>query len=298
MAKKERMGSGLDMLFEDNYHEENSGGGDVKTLRISFIEPDKDQPRKSFNEQKLNELAENIAEHGVLQPILVRPLDNGSYRIVAGERRWRAARIAGLTEVPVIIREFNDAQAAQIALIENLQREDLDPIEEAQAYRKLMNEFGMTQEQVSKSVGKSRSGIANSVRLLSLPENVKAMVSDGVISVGHAKILCGIDDEVKLNELTAIAASGVSVRDLEAEAAKMNTLKKIPEPKKKPVGKLKEYSDPFNKYAAETAISIRQQFGAEAFLAKEKNGSFSLKLVFFSQEELEDFVGKLSEISG
>ncbi|MCR5123319.1 MAG: ParB/RepB/Spo0J family partition protein [Ruminococcus sp.] len=296
MAKKERMGSGLDMLFEDNFHEENSGG-DIKTLRISFIEPDKDQPRKNFNEQKLNELAENISEHGVLQPILVRPLDNGSYRIVAGERRWRAARIAGLTEVPVIIREFDDIQAAQIALIENLQREDLDPIEEAQAYRRLMDEFGMTQEQVSKSVGKSRSGIANAVRLLSLPEDVREMISHGMISVGHAKVLCGIGDEEKLRTLSALAGSGISVRELEAEVDKMNTLKKFPEPKKKTEEKLKEYSDPFNKYAAETALSIRQQFGADAYLSKEKNGSFSLKLTFMSREELEEFVGKLSEIS-
>ncbi len=300
MGKKDRMGSGLDLLFEDNFHETDTGGeSDVKTLRISLIEPDKEQPRKNFDEAKLKELADNITEHGVLQPILVRPLGNGSYRIVAGERRWRAARLAGLKDVPVIVRELDDSQAAQIALIENLQREDLDPIEEAQAYKRLMDDFGMTQEQLSKSVGKSRPGIANAVRLLTLPEEVRTMVSEGQISVGHAKILCGVTDENDLMILSAKAASGISVRELETEIAKLGDGKGEDQSarKKTTAEKMKEYTDPFKKYAAETALSIKQQFGAEAKLAKEKGGGCSIKMVFGSKEELEDFIGRLSNIS-
>ena len=294
MAKKERMGTGLDMLFEDNFHE-SSGGEDIKTLHITLIEPDKEQPRKNFDEEKLKELADNISEHGVLQPILVRPLGNGSYRIVAGERRWRAARIAGLKDVPVVIRELDDVQAAQIALIENIQREDLDPVEEAKAFRRLMDDFGMTQEQLSKSVGKSRSGIANAVRLLTLPEDVQEMVSDGRISVGHAKVLCGVEDEQKLMILSALASTGISVRELETQLGKMN--ESVKKPKKDPQqSKIKEYTDPFKKYAAETALSIKQLFGADARLGKEKSG-YSLSFSFGSKEELEGFIERLTELS-
>ena len=294
MAKKDRMGTGLDMLFEDNFHE-SSGGEDIKTLHITLIEPDKEQPRKNFDEEKLKELADNISEHGVLQPILVRPLGNGSYRIVAGERRWRAARIAGLKDVPVVIRELDDVQAAQIALIENIQREDLDPVEEAKAFRRLMDDFGMTQEQLSKSVGKSRSGIANAVRLLTLPEDVQEMVSDGRISVGHAKVLCGVEDEQKLMILSALASTGISVRELETQLGKMN--ESVKKPKKDPQqSKIKEYTDPFKKYAAETALSIKQLFGADARLSKEKSG-YSLSFSFGSKEELEGFIERLTELS-
>lgn len=301
MAKKERMGSGLDLLFEDNFHESDNteDSGNIQTLRISYIEPDKNQPRKNFDEERLQELADNITEHGILQPILVRPLDNGSYRIVAGERRWRAARLAGLTEVPVIIREFDDLQTAQIALIENLQREDLDPIEEARAFRRLMDEFGMTQEQLAKSVGKSRPGIANSVRLLSLPEHIQEMVTKSKISVGHAKLLCGIEDEVLQNGLAVKASEGLSVRQLEDE---INTIRRTntepieEKPDIKP--KIKEYTDPFKKYAAETELSFRQLCGIDAKLARERNGGYSVKFKFGSEEELKDFIGKISDVLG
>ena len=290
------MGSGLDLLFEDNFHGESSDGGDTKTLRLSLIEPDKNQPRKSFDEERLKELADNITEHGVLQPILVRPIGNGSYRIVAGERRWRAARAAGLSEIPVVIRELDDKQAAQIALIENLQREDLDPIEEAKAYRRLMDDFDMTQEQLAKSVGKSRSGIANAVRLLSLPDDVQKMVSDGMISVGHAKVLCGIEDENEMLVLSALATSGISVRELEKHIEKMREPAPEKPVEKTPEAKIKEYTDPFKKYAAETALSIKQLFGTEAKLGKEKKG-FSLKFSFENREELESFIDRLTEMS-
>lgn len=296
MAKKDRMGSGLDLLFEDNFHGESSEGGDIKTLRVSLIEPDKNQPRKNFDEAKLKELADNITEHGVLQPILVRPIGNGSYRIVAGERRWRAARIAGLGEVPVVIRELDDKQAAQIALIENLQREDLDPIEEAKAYRRLMDDFDMTQEQLSKSVGKSRSGIANTVRLLTLPEDVQKKVSDGQISVGHAKVLCGVEDEQEMLILSALATTGISVREFEKHIEKMREPAPEKPAEKTPEAKIREYTDPFKKYAAETALSIKQLFGTEAKLGKEKKG-FSLKFSFESREELDSFIDRLTEMS-
>ena len=294
------MGSGLDMLFEDNFHESaDNDGGNVRTLRLSLIEPDKNQPRKKFDDDKLRELADNITEHGILQPILVRPLENGSYSIVAGERRWRAARIAGLTEIPVIIRDLDDLQTAQIALIENLQREDLDPIEEAKAYRRLMDEFGMTQEQVAKSVGKSRPGIANSVRMLSLPDNVQDMLTRGEISAGHAKLLCGVDDELLLMSLAMRASDGMTVRELENE---INTKRKVvtetPDDTEILKPRLREYTDPFKKYAAETELSFRRLCGIEAKLSRERGGGYSVKFKFGTEEELEDFIGKISDVLG
>lgn len=296
------MGSGLDLLFEDNFHEsEESGEGEVRSLRISFIEPDKNQPRKHFDSARLSELADNIAEHGILQPILVRPLENGSYGIVAGERRWRAARIAGLKEVPVIVRELDDLQTAQIALIENLQREDLDPIEEARAFRRLMDDFGMTQEQVARSVGKSRPAIANSVRLLGLPENIQSMVTRGDISVGHAKLLCGIDDELLLITLSKKACEGMSVRQLEDEIELIRRTNPEPieeEPDMKRKSRIKEYTDPFKKYTAEIELAFRRQCGIDAKLARERGGGYSIKFKFDSEAELKEFVSKMSETFG
>lgn len=175
-AKKGGLGKGLDALFMDN---ETVDSGGVVTLRLSQIEPNRDQPRKIFSEEALNELADSIREHGVLQPLLVRPLPGGSYQLVAGERRWRASRMAGLQEVPVVIREMDEEQAMEIALIENLQREDLNAIEEATGYKQLMERYGMTQEQVAKRVGKSRPAIANALRLLNLPQKVMDMVGEG-----------------------------------------------------------------------------------------------------------------------
>ena len=189
MAKKSKMDRGLDSLFFDNSIDEitrsdsesvknDDGENGISTVRISLIEPDKNQPRSEFDEDALNELAENIRQHGVLQPILVRPLDNGGYKIVAGERRWRAARLAGLDEIPVYIKELTDLEAAEISLIENIQRKDLTPLEEAAAYQTLMETYGLTQQKVAEAVGRSRSAVANSIRLLSLSENVQEMLRD------------------------------------------------------------------------------------------------------------------------
>ena len=183
MAKK-KLGQGMDFLFNDNISEEEAKG--AQTLRISAVEPNKNQPRNKFDENAIVSLADSIRQHGVLQPILVRPVSDGAYQIVAGERRWRAARMAGLTEIPVVIRELDDGQTAQIALIENLQREDLNPVEEALGYQGLMNDYGMTQGEVAQTVGKSRSTIANSLRLIELEDSVKKMLEEGEITPGHA----------------------------------------------------------------------------------------------------------------
>lgn len=292
MAKKDRMKNGLDVLFENNFHEESENGGEsTTTLRLSLLEPDPDQPRTNFDEEKLGELSENIREHGILQPILVRPMDNGSYRIVAGERRWRAARKAGLTEAPVVIRELTDIEAAQISLIENIQREDLDPIEEAAAYSRLMIEFDMTQDQVAKSVGKSRPQIANLVRLLSLPEEVQKMISAGEISVGHGKVLCGVEDFQKIKDFAAEAAKGLSVRELEKLIAAGTKPVKSEKPKQ-PARSLK--NDEFTKFSITTQEQFKSVYGLNASVNKEKKG-YSLRFDFDSEEELKDLISTLSD---
>ena len=292
MAKKDRMKNGLDVLFENNFHEESENGGEsTTTLRLSLLEPDPDQPRTNFDEEKLGELSENIREHGILQPILVRPMDNGSYRIVAGERRWRAARKAGLTEAPVVIRELTDIEAAQISLIENIQREDLDPIEEAAAYSRLMIEFDMTQDQVAKSVGKSRPQIANLVRLLSLPEEVQKMISAGEISVGHGKVLCGVEDFQKIKDFAAEAAKGLSVRELEKLIAADTKPVKSEKPKQ-PARSLK--NDEFTKFSITTQEQFKSVYGLNASVKKEKKG-YSLRFDFDSEEELKELIATLSD---
>ena len=195
MAKGE-LGFGLESLFDDNSAEVQV----KRTLRISEIEPNRDQPRKFFSDEGIEALADSIREHGVLQPILVRPLPNGSYQIVAGERRWRASRMAGLDEVPVNIKELDDFQTMQIAMAENLQRENLNPIEEAEGYKYLIDNFNMSKEQIAKIAGKSRSYISNSNRILSLPDFIIDALRDGKITSGHAKALLMFDDEKRMLE--------------------------------------------------------------------------------------------------
>lgn len=210
------LGRGYETLFSDNTTEVQN----VSTLRVAEIEPNRDQPRKTFDDSAIVALADSIREHGMLQPILVRPLENGSYQIVAGERRWRAARMLGLEEVPVTIRAMTDQETMQIALIENLQRENLNPIEEALGYQELMDQFGMTQEGISKIVGRSRSAVANSLRLLQLPEPIQQYLQEGSITVGHAKALAGFTDEEAMLACAARAAEGqLTVRAIEKLAA-------------------------------------------------------------------------------
>lgn len=223
MAKKGGLGKGLDAIFHDNARADD--GGAVE-LNINELEPNRGQPRKEFSEEAMRELADSIAQHGVLQPLLVRPLLSGGYQIVAGERRWRASRMAGLATVPALIRELTDSEVMQIALIENLQREDLKPLEEAQGYQALMEEFGFTQDEISKSVGKSRPAVTNALRLLNLPEAVRGMLARGDLSAGHARTLLSFKDEAAmLAAAKRVVAEGLSVRELEKMAKKVNAEK-------------------------------------------------------------------------
>ena len=232
MTGKKGLGRGLDALFADNAVAQGESGDGRVMLKIMDVEPNRDQPRKQFDEAALSELAESIALHGVLQPLLVRPTASGGYQLIAGERRWRAARIAGLTEVPVVIREMTDEEAAAIALVENLQREDLNPMEEAFGYQSLMETWGLTQEEAAKRVGKSRPAVANALRLLKLPEEVRDMVLRGTLSAGHAKALLGFRDEKKLIEAAKLTVEkNLSVRDVERMVKNENKPVKPPEQK-------------------------------------------------------------------
>lgn len=217
---------GLDSLFADNYIENVAANATVEgpqTLRLSEIEPKPDQPRKHFDEEALQQLADSIEKHGLLQPIIVRESAGGFYQIIAGERRWRASKMAGLLEVPVIIMEADALKAAEIAIIENIQREDLNPYEEATAYRALMNQYDLTQEQVAEKVGKSRAAIANTMRLLDLPDEVIEMLKTGDISAGHARALLGLSDkEIIVDTAKKILTHSLSVRDTEALVKKLN----------------------------------------------------------------------------
>ena len=209
-------GRGDETVFSDNTTEVQN----LSTLRVAEIEPNREQPRKTFDDGAIAALADSIREHGMIQPILVRPLENGSYQIVAGERRWRAARMLGLEEVPVTIRAMSDQETMQIALIENLQRENLNPIEEAQGYQELMDQFGMTQEGIAQIVGRSRAAVANSLRLLQLPGQIQQYLQEGSITTGHAKALAGFVDEETMLACAARAADGqLTVRAIEKLAA-------------------------------------------------------------------------------
>lgn len=267
--KKGGLGKGLDALFMDNTTE----SGPV-TLRISEIEPNRDQPRKEFDESALADLADSIREHGVIQPLLVRPMPTGGYQLVAGERRWRASRMAGLSEVPVVIRELTDHETMELALIENLQRQDLNPMEEALGYQSLMNEYAMTQEQVSKVIGKSRPAIANSLRLLSLPQQVIELVRDGKLSAGHGRALLAMESEQAILEAADLAMKkGLSVRETEklAQQAKKEPKKILPKPE--------------DTYYKELELAMTQVLGRQVTItAKGKNRLLSVE--FFDKDDL------------
>ena len=221
-TKKKAMGRGLDALFESNSVEQTGG---VSVLSISDIEVNKNQPRKNFDEEAIAELAESVKVHGVIQPIIVRSAGDGFYVIVAGERRYRAAKLAGLNEVPVIITELTSAEAAEVALIENIQRADLNPIEIAQAYKALIDDFSLTQQQLAERIGKPRSSVANSLRLLDLPETIREYVAEGKLTDGHAKGIAGLDDENVMKQ----AAETVIKLNLTVRATE-SYVKKLKEP--------------------------------------------------------------------
>ncbi len=215
------LGKGLDALFAENAVEEQ---GKAVSLRITEIEPNKSQPRKQFDDGALADLAASIAQHGVIQPLLVRPLTNGGYQLVAGERRWRAARMAGLTEVPVVIRELSDKETAELALIENLQRQDLNPMEEAYGYRTLMEQYGLTQDEAAKAVNKSRPAVANALRLLNLPGELASLVEHGALSAGHARALLSFETPQEQIQAAKLAMDkDLTVRTLEKMAKEART---------------------------------------------------------------------------
>lgn len=282
---KRGLGRGLDSLFADTGSgEPKSGEGPVTTMLLREIEPDKQQPRKNFDETSLQELADSIKEHGLIQPILVRPNPLGGYRIIAGERRWRASRIAGLEEIPVIIRQISDNEAMEIALIENLQREDLDPIEEALGYQQLMDKFGFTQEETAKKVSKSRSAVANSLRLLSLPQLLLDMLKTGALSSGHAKVIMSLpEEELQKQAAQEVVDNALSVRKTEELVKKMQKAEK---PEKKAL--------PRPSFAAEVEIGLRETLGT-VVKVKYEQGKGSLLVDFYSDEQLKDFANLLGK---
>lgn len=275
-AKKGGLGRGLDALFADNSIEEIASTSAVK-LKIMDIEPNRDQPRKIFDEDALAELADSIAKHGVIQPLLVRPMPDGSYQLVAGERRWRASRMAGLTEVPVVIKELSDDEAMALALIENLQREDLNAIEEAQGIKALMDTLSLTQDEAAEHVGKSRPAVANALRLLKLPDSVIALVSDGKLSPGHARALLGFKDEQDIIETAdLIIEKGLTVRDVEKLVKKRNK-----EPKaEKPAARRASYYD-------EVELALTDFLGRKVKVGtKPGKESGVLEIDFFDKDDL------------
>ncbi|SFX73518.1 ParB/RepB/Spo0J family partition protein [Ruminococcus sp. XPD3002] len=274
------LGLGLDMLFPDNANEVQV----KKTLRTSEIEPNRDQPRKNFSDEAITALADSIREHGILQPILVRPMSTGSYQIVAGERRWRAARMLGLDEVPVNIRELSDVEAMQIAIIENLQRENLNPVEEANGYNELIEKYGMTQDKVAKMVGRSRSAIANAVRILSLPDRVLKMLENGELSAGHAKALLAFENEDILVGVAERAADGgMTVRQVERLAQKQG---EEPADDKRSDKKI-------DNYFVEMEISLKARLGRKVKVDYGKNKGV-LVLEFYDKEDLAAIAEKLA----
>lgn len=275
-AKKGGLGRGLDALFADNSIDEIASTSAVK-LKIMDIEPNRDQPRKIFDEDALAELADSIAKHGVIQPLLVRPMPDGSYQLVAGERRWRASRMAGLTEVPVVIKELSDDEAMALALIENLQREDLNAIEEAQGIKALMDTLSLTQDEAAERVGKSRPAVANALRLLKLPDSVIALVSDGKLSPGHARALLGFKDEQDIIETAdLIIEKGLTVRDVEKLVKKRNK-----EPKaEKPAARRASYYD-------EVELALTDFLGRKVKVGtKPGKESGVLEIDFFDKDDL------------
>lgn len=279
--KKSGLGKGLDKLFLENSVDEMVA---TNVLPLSEIIPNKEQPRKTFDEGALQELADSITQHGVLQPLLVRPLPEGGYQLVAGERRWRASRLAGLKEVPVVVKDLSDVETMEIAIIENLQREDLNPIEEAEGLQALIDRCGFTQDEVATSVGKSRPAIANSLRLLKLPPEVRDMTREGVISAGHARALLAFDNEAMIYEAAKqIVQQKLTVRDVERLA------------------KMKEKSAPVVKHAKrrdafydEVELSLSEALGRKVRVLNGR-GKGTLEIEFYSMKDLKDIANRLGE---
>ena len=280
-AKKGGLGKGLSAIFLENENE--SLGSTV--LPVSEIEPNRSQPRRDFDEESLRELADSIAAHGVLQPLLVRPLAEGGYQLVAGERRWRASRMAGLFEVPVIVREMTDSEMMQIAMIENLQRENLNPVEEAMGYRMLIEEYHLTQEEISKSVGKSRPVIANALRILSLPKEILDMVSEGKISAGHARALLGFSDKAEqMRVARSINAKDLTVRDVE------KLVKSFDKPDKREMEISHE-----NTFFGEVEIALKEYLKRKVRVIGKGDKAGIVQIEFYDEEDLAEIARLFAE---
>ena len=284
MAKgKGGLGRGLESLFEDAAPSFDSDAK-IETLPLREIEPDPDQPRKTFEQEALGELAASIAEHGLLQPIAVRPRGLNGYTIVAGERRWRACRMAGLTEVPVVVKDVTEEQAMELALVENLQREDLDPVEEAAGIRELMVRCDLTQEQAAQKLGKSRSALANSLRLLNLPETVLELLKSGFINMGHAKVILGLPTpELQEQAAQMVADNQLNVRQTEALCKKL--MKPAKTPAEPPIR---------SAFPVEVEESLKQVLGSEVNVAYH-DGKGKLTVHFYSDDQLRAFANLLGQ---
>ena len=276
--KKGGLGRGLESLFSDNSSEVQV----KRTLRTSEIEPNRLQPRKSFDDDAIASLADSIKTHGMIQPLVVRPY-MGTYQIVAGERRWRAAREAAVEEVPVIIKDLTDSEAMQIALVENLQRENLNPVEEAAGLKELADKYNMTQESIAQITGRSRSAVSNSIRLLGLPDEVLELIKEGLVSVGHAKVLLSIEDEnLVINLASRVAEGALTVRALENIAASLKKEKKEPE----------KLSD---SYFREMEISLKESLGRKVTVKNRGNDKGTLVLEFYDKADLLFLADKLAK---
>ena len=284
MAAKQRgLGRGLDSLFEQNTVDEQEK---VVSLRLTEIVPNREQPRKQFDEEGISELAASITQHGLLQPLTVRPLADGTYQLVAGERRWRASRLAGLDEVPVIVREMSDREAAEIALIENLQREDLNPMEEAVGLSTLMETYGLTQEETAKAVSKSRPAVTNALRLLHLPGAVRDLVGSGQLSAGHARAILSVaDEDQQVAAAKAAVENGWSVREVERQAKKARTAREVS--RETPAKGFARDS-----FFDEVELALTEHLGRRVKVSA-SGGKGTLQLEFYDKEDLQALANRL-----
>ena len=289
-ARKSGLGRGLSEIFMQNESEDINS---IVTLKISEIEPNKKQPRQDFEPEALNELSDSIAQHGVLQPLVVRPVFGDGYEIVAGERRFRAARMAGLTEVPVVIRELTDEQTMELALIENLQREDLSDLELAMGYQSLMKEYDLTQEQIAGIVNKSRSSVANALRLTKLPESVKTLLTNGDISSGHARAILGLNnDDIMEAVAREVIENEMSVRETEKRVQEINNDGEVI-PEKKVV--VKEKTDKRPQYYREVELSLTESFGRKVSVNQKNKSSGTLVLEFYGEDDLKELLKRFKD---
>lgn len=287
---KKGLGRGLDSLLIDNSIE-TADDSPMKMLHTADVEPNRDQPRKHFDKEKLDELANSLAEHGLVQPIVVRQMDNGRYQIISGERRWRAARIAGLTEIPAIVRSMDDKEVAEISLIENLQREDLNIVEEAEGYRRLIDEFHLTQEAAAKRVGKSRPVIANALRILALPKDVLQMAIEGKLSSGHARTLLPLCECYSESEVTDVAkkiiSTDMTVRETE------NAVRLMLQKKEQPPKKLTSRNHDI--YFRDLEKQFTAQWGRKVKINTVNGKKGKIEFEFYDKDDLNALIARLQE---